>query len=57
MEPGEYQIDGLGMFIKLAAMFNRPDLEMVNGLFTLQAQTGDGASSGSATDNTQDGAK
>jgi hypothetical protein len=56
-DPEKYQIDGLGLFIKLAAMFNRPDIEMVDGLFTAQGQTDESASSGSATGNIEDGAK
>ena len=55
-KPEEYQIDGLVLFLKLFKMFNRPDID-IDGLFTSQAQTGGGASSGSATENTEDGAK
>lgn len=56
VEPSEYKIDGLALFFKIAAMLNRPDIELANGLFTLQGQNGESASSGSATGNTKDGA-
>jgi len=53
----QYQIDGLALFMRLVSMFNRPDLEPMSGLFTSQAQNGDGESSGPATANIGDGAK
>ena len=52
----QYQIDGLALFFKLAAMINRSGIE-ATGLFTSRAQNGDGESSGPATENTGDGAK
>lgn len=57
VDPAEYHIDGLGLFMRLASMFNRPDLEPMAGLFTLQAQRNDKEFSGPATGNTEDGAK
>lgn len=56
VDPAEYQIDGLSLFMRLAAMFNRPDLEFANGLFTSQAQSADAASSGPATANIKESA-
>jgi len=56
VEPEDYQIDGLALFMRLVAMFNRPDIE-ATVLFTQQAQNVDGASSGPVTENTKDGAK
>lgn len=55
VEPEAYRIDGVALFFKLVQMFDRPDLEMVNGLFTSRDQNGEGASSGPATANTGDG--
>ena len=57
VEPADYKIDGLGLFMRLASMFNRPDLEPMTGLFTSQAQNGDKESSGPVTGNTEGGAK
>lgn len=57
VEPAEYQIDGLALFMRLVTLLNRPDLEPMSGLFTSQAQNGDKESSGPATANTEDGAK
>lgn len=57
VEPEEYQIDGMALFMRLVSMFNRPDLEPMSGLFTSRAQNGDKESSGPATENTGDGAK
>lgn len=56
-DPATYQIDGMALFIKLAVMFNRPDLEgMAGSLFTSQPQTAGDGPSGAATGNTGDGA-
>ena len=57
VEPEAYEIDGVRLFFKLAAMLNRPDLETATGLFTQQDQKGEGASSGPATRNIEDGAQ
>lgn len=57
VEPEEYRIDGVSLFFKLVKLFDRPDLEMVNGLFTSQDQNGEGASSGPAMENTGDGGR
>lgn len=57
VEPEEYQIDGLALFMRLVTLFNRPDLEPMIGLFTSQAQNGGRESSGPATENTEGGAK
>ena len=56
-DPATYQIDGMAMFFKLAALFNRPDLDgMAGSLFTSQPQTADDGPSGAATETTRDGA-
>ena len=55
VKPKEYQIDGLGLFMRLVAMFNRPDLEPVTGLFTQRVQSVAVESSGPAMENTGDG--
>ena len=56
-DPATYQIDGMALFIKLAALFNRPDLDgMAGSLFTSQPQTAGDGPSGAATENTGDGA-
>jgi len=57
VEPGAYEIDGLALFMKLVTMFNRPDIDVANGLFTQQGQNDESAYSGSATVNTGDGAQ
>lgn len=57
VDPAEYHIDGLALFMRLVTLFNRPDLEPMTGLFTSQAQNGDKESSGPATENTEGGAK
>lgn len=55
--PEHYTIDGVALFIRLAAMFNRPDMDdTVAGLFTSQAQSAAPASSGPATATTGEGA-
>ena len=51
VEPAEYRIDGVSLFVRLYNLFNRPDLEPVTGLFTSQAQSGGGESSGPAMEN------
>ena len=57
VKPESYQFDGIRVTAKMMQYFNRPDVQqMVNELFT-SPQQGGGASSGDATDNTQDGAK
>ena len=59
VNPAEYTIDGMALFVKVAMMFNRPDLEvddMASNLFTLQRPNGEGGPSGAATGNTGDGA-
>ena len=53
--PEEYQIDGVALFFRLVTMFNRPDIEVVNGLFTSRAQNDGEGASGPATGNTGDG--
>lgn len=56
-DPATYQIDGMALFIKLTAMFNRPDLDgMAGSLFTSQPQTAGDGPSGAATETTGDGA-
>ena len=55
--PEAYQIDGVALFFRLVQMFNRPDIEMVNGLFTSAAQNGVSAPSGPVTANTGDGGR
>lgn len=54
----EYKVPGtLGMIKKLLALGNDPELkDLAQDLFTLQAQMKGGASSGSATESTEDGA-
>lgn len=55
--PEAYEIDGMKMLLKLSAMINRPDVKQIaDGLFTSQDQNGDGALSGAAMENTEDGA-
>lgn len=54
-DPDTYEIDGVGLFFRLARMLNRPDLD-VNDLFTSQDQSADAAPSGPATPNTGDAA-
>lgn len=56
-DPATYRIDGVALFVKIITMFDRPDLEVVNGLFTSQGQSDAVGSSGSATGNTGDGAQ
>ena len=55
-DPAEYRIDPVSIFVRIASAFNRPDLEFVDGLFTSQAQSGEGAPSGPATENIEGGA-
>ena len=57
VEPRDYKIDGIALFLTLAKLFNRPDLDgMTENLFTSQHQSEGGAPSGAATENTGDGA-
>lgn len=56
VDPQEYDIDGVRLFFKLAAMLNRPDISPVTGLFTSQAQSAAAASSGPATANIKESA-
>ena len=56
VDPEGYTIDGLGLFMRLVAMVNRPDMEAIEGLFTSRGQSEGDAGSGSATGNTGDGA-
>lgn len=56
-DPAAYTIDGMALFIKLAMMFNRPDLDgMAGSLFTSQRPTAGDGPSGAATETTGDGA-
>lgn len=58
VEPERYEFDPMRVTMKLLAFFNRPDVnQMVNDLFTSPRKSADGASSGAATENMQDGAK
>lgn len=57
VDPAQYQIDGLALFMRLVTLLNRPDLEPMSGLFTSQAQNDDKESSGPATENTKDDVK
>lgn len=52
-DPEEYEVNVLVLPVRLINLLNRPEIKE---LFTLQGQTGDAASSGSATENTGDGA-
>lgn len=57
-DPEKYEINGLALLLKLIDLLNRPDVkQMVDGLFTLQGQIGEGAPSGPAMPNTGDGVK
>lgn len=54
-DPENYTIDGLSLFARLVSMFNRPDMEAVEGLFTSRGQSEGVAGSGPATVNIEDG--
>lgn len=54
-QPQDYRIDGVALFFRLAAMLNRPDMDLKD-LFTSRAQSAAAASSGPATASTGDAA-
>ena len=56
-DPEHYEIDGMRLFLRLYGMFNRPDLEGVEGLFTSRDQSAAAASSGPVTENTGEDGK
>lgn len=54
----EYKLSGLALLVKLTALINDKDTKkIIDGVFTYQGQTDDGASSGPATANTEGGAE
>lgn len=53
-EPEDYEVNLVSIPVKLVNLFNKPEFK---DLFTLQGQKADVKHSGSATENTGDGAK